>query len=172
MHVIRSHKKATAALVAVAVVALAGVAYALLQKDLAVGGTISGEEATIAAAYARVTDPATSDPCTWSRTADKLTITATKVPRGVASKCEASVVIRNDSNVAMKVQGFTASSDVATMRAHIPCGQEIQPALESGELAVKIEMSNVAVGASGTLTGAVSLVDSASFSQAKCPAIF
>lgn len=175
---VRNHKLAAGALAAVAALALAGVAYALVQKTLDVDGTITGEDVVVEASFVQVYDPNPSDKCTFTVTADKLTITASKVSATVATDCSVRPKIRSTSNIPLRVQGIEVTSDVADVRARLDtgsCGATVQPDGSGSfgtEVAIEVEFSDVAIGASGTVTGTITLVDEASFSTANCPESF
>ena len=169
------HKKLTIALAVLVAVALgAGIAWALLKKDMPVSGNISGEDGVAAAVFTSSTSP--SGPCTWSvvNGTDALTINAAKVTSGVTHRCRNTLTLRNDGNTEMRVQSFAVTSTTGTVISGFDasqpakgCGVTLAPGAVA-DVRTALDLSNVPVGSSGTLSGRLSLVDAASFSSTAC----
>lgn len=168
------HKKLTVALaILVALVLGAGIAWALLQKDIPVSGSISGEDGRVDATF--FSSPSgTLGPCAWSTTSTALSITGAKLPSGTTNKCRTTLTVRNDGNVDMKVQAFAVTSTAGTVASGFPsgfgggCGTTLAPG-QNVQIGAGLDASMPA-GSSGTLTGKLTLVDAASWSAGACSA--
>lgn len=166
------------ALIAAPAVIAGGVAFALLQLDTSVTGSVTGEDAAAAITLSNVT-PASgnSGVCTWGKTADSkgLTLTVAKAPRGVTSTCKATATYTNTGNVDLQTQAFNVASSIGTTASGFnsagfaaeKCGA-VAPAGGTGQVSVVVQLSNIPVGGNGTLTGKLSHVDTDSYSASAC----
>ena len=160
-----------------AVVLGAGIAWALLSKDMPVSGNISGEDGVAAAVFTSAS--VTSGPCTFAvvNGTDRLTINGAKLASGTTHKCRANLTLRNEGNTEMRAQKFGVTSTVGTVSSGFPsnavgCGAVI-PVKNSdgsggtGTVNVALDIA-VPVGSSGTLSGNLNLVDTPSHSSTAC----
>ena len=156
------------------VLVLATVAWALLSADSPLTGSASGEDATAATEVVTVAAGSENNArCAWTRTADgKISLVADRVPAGVETKCSGAVQLRNAGNVELRLQGFSVTTTAGTVRAGFGggyCGLVLAP---GATIAVEPRlMVSVPVGQTGTLTGKLTSVDSASYSSGSCPPV-
>lgn|GEM_PF-3796442 len=154
------------------------VAWALLQLDTSVTGSVTGEDASAAITLSNVTaDSGNSGSCTWSKTADSkgLTLNVAKAARGVTTTCRATATYANTGNVDLQTQAFSVTSSIGTSASGFNanagpgerCGA-IAPGGGTGGVRVVVQIGAVPVGGSGTLTGKLTHVDTASYSAGAC----
>jgi len=148
------------------------VAWALVSFDNPLTGSVTGEDASASLQVVSVSSGSENGtPCAWSRTADgKIGLDVVKAPSGAQTKCSGSVTLRNDGNVDLAVQAFTASSSVGTATAGFEsgsCGRTVAPGA-TVTVSPRLLLQNVPVGGSGTLTGRLTSVDAASYSATAC----
>ena len=151
------------------------VAWALVSADSPFSGSVTGEEAVAATAIQSVNaDSENNSKCSWSRTAEGgIRLVVDKAPRGVPTVCKGSVTLQNNGNLDLAVQSFVATgSGAGTVTSGISqgssaCGRTVAPGATT-TAPIKVQLDNVPVGANGTLTGKLTLVDSGSYSSTGC----
>lgn len=173
----RRHKKLVMAVaILVAVLTGVGIALALLKKDMPVSGNISGEDGVAAAVF---TAASHTGPCTWTVTngTDRLDIAGAKLASNTTHRCRGAMTVRNDGNVPLRVQTFNVTTTAGTAASGFAqaadCGRIIPVKNADGtggeaQVNAALNLSSVPVGAAGTLTGTLGLVDETAWSSANC----